>query len=295
MENLTIALSFDYSQVEVRWLAEVSNDKLLISQFQSGEDIHSLVGNTLTGWPVERIKKDKNIRRIVKGIVFGIIYGVNRDGLYDYIVKKIQSVDGANADISGISSAKTIKLYDLFFKRYTGVKNYIDFERNNVETKGFVETLFGFRREIKKVDDTRSSYWGNQAINTPIQSGAHQLILIAIALLHIKPRTYNMLQQCVAEIHDQLLFFVPLKDLQNAYVQGKQLLEQEVVEYTAKHFQHQMQVPLISEAEAGFCFGSFTEYSGEPWQEFLPKWRKKHLEVEARGWAKMLDEKAVLI
>jgi len=288
VENLTIALSFDYSQVEVRWLAEVSGDKLLISQFQSGEDIHSLIGNTLTGWSVERIKKEKNIRRIVKNIVFAIIYGVNRDGLYDYIVKKIRSIDGANADLTGISPTKTVKLYDLFFKRYTGVKNYIDFERNNVETKGYVETLFGFRREIKKVDETRSSYWGNQAINTPIQSGAHQLVLIALALLHMKPKTYNLLQQYVAEIHDQLLFFVKLKNLQNAYIQGRQLLEQEVVKYTARHFHHQMQVPLISEAEAGFCMGSLTEYHGEPWEKFVPLWKKKHLEVEAKGWAELL-------
>jgi DNA polymerase-1 len=289
VENLSIALSFDYSQVEVRWLAEVSKDKLLISQFQSGQDIHSLIGNTLTGWSVERIKKEKNIRRIVKNIVFAIIYGVNRDGLYDYIVKKIRSIDGINADLTGITPTKTVKLYDLFFKRYTGVKNYIDYERNNVETKGYVETLFGFRREIRKVDDTRSSYWGNQAINTPIQSGAHQLVLIALALLHMKPRTYNMLQRYIAEIHDQLVFFVKLKDLQSAYSQGRQLLEQEVVKYTAKHFHHRMQVPLISEAEAGFCFGSFMEYNGETWQEFLPKWRAKHLEVEAKGWAKLLE------
>lgn len=211
-------------------------------------------------------------------------------------MKKIRSIDGPDADISGISPSKTVKLYDLFFKRYTGVKNYIDFERNNAETKGCVETLFGFRREIKKVDDTRSSYWGNQAINTPIQSGAHQLVLIALALLHMKPKTYNMLQGYIAEIHDQLVFFVMLKNLRQAYLQGRQLLEHEVVNYTAKHFQHQMQVPLISEAEAGFCLGSLTEYRGESWQEFLPLWRKKHLEVEAKGWAKMLEQQqAVLI
>jgi DNA polymerase-1 len=285
--DLNTFLAFDFSQCEIRVLAEISNDPLLISQFQSGQDIHCLVGNTLTGWSVERIKKEKNLRKMVKNMVFGVIYGLGRDNLYPYIVMKIREIDGEKADLTGITPERVGKLYDRFFARYTGVAKFIVDSREMVERLGYVETLLEFRREISKEDESRSTYWGNQAINSPVQGTAHQLLLIAMALLHLKPRTFNMLQTPLMEIHDALDFRVKVRDLSEAYRQGKLLLEVAVFDYIRRHFKWRPRVPFLVEASAGFCLGSCVEYTGQPVEEWIVQWRQKHLESEAKSWKEL--------
>lgn len=275
-EDLFTFLLFDYSQIEIRELAEVSGDKLLIQQFQSGEDIHCLVGNTLTGWSVEKIKKDHDTRRKVKTFHFAIVYGVGEDSMY------------TRFKAEGLKASRTLihSYFTRYFKKYKGVAKFIEVSRQQAEEKGYVETLFGFRRRISS-DDKRGSYWANQAINTPIQGTAHQLVLIAIALLDLKPHTFNLLQCPLMEIHDALLWKVRVKDLPEVFAQGKQLLEHSVVDYTKRNFDITLQVPLVAEAKAGFCFGSMVDYNGGPVKEFLSSWRKKHQEVDAASWEEL--------
>jgi DNA polymerase I-like protein with 3'-5' exonuclease and polymerase domains len=156
------------------------------------------------------------------------------------------------------------------------------------EDKGYVDTLFGFRRDIYQNDDTRKTHWANQALNTPIQGSAHQLVLMAMAILDQKPKTYNRLQTPVMEIHDSLYFFTKLRYLQEANRQIKQLLEHDVVEYAVEHFGRRLKVPLIAETKAGFCMGSMVEYEGMATDVFLSAWRKKHREVERTSWDKLI-------
>lgn len=288
LSDLNCYLSCDGSQLEVRILSEVSGDELLISQFNSGADIHSLIGHTLTGWSVEKIKSDKNTRKMVKNMIFGIIYGLGRENLYPYVITKIRQIDGKNADLTGITKARLGKLFDQFFIKYKGVKAFVDRTRKQVEDKGYAETLFGpVRIEIKKDDKSRTTYWANRAVNIPIQGTAHQFVLTALALLDMKPVTYSLLRECLAEIHDELLFRVRFATLPEAQRQLIALFTEARI-YLEKHFHHKMKTPIKVESNAGFVRSSMIDYNGEPLVEFLPKWRAKQLEVESKSWEDLM-------
>jgi len=284
--DLTICLQFDMGQCEVRMLAELSGDELLIKQFLSGGDIHSLIGHELTGWSVERIKEEQLVRKLCKNMVFGIIYGVGRNNLQPYIVGKIREVDGIDADVSKITVARCNRLYDAFFHKYDGVRRFRD-ECIAQGDRGSVKTMFGFEREIRKIDETRQTFWKNQSINTKVQGSAHTLILIALALLHMKPRTYSLLRKPIMEVHDALYFFIKLRDLPEAFKQGMFLLQEDVIQYAQRQFKLKFHIPFTADSKAGFCLGSLLKYHGEPVEQFLPLWQAKHREVEAKGWDKL--------
>lgn len=281
--DLYVFLTLDYSQIEIRMLAEASKDVLLVKQLRvagydsaeakiHGKDIHCQFGNTLTGWPIARIASDKETRRMVKEFHFSIIFGVSKTGLYKHL----------RAEGIKITQAQVNVFYDRYFQKYYGVARYIRHIRAAVERDGYAETLFRFRRRISALDNLRASYWGNQAVNTPIQGSAHQLILMALALLHLKPRTYRLLQDPILEVHDELAFRVRLRNLRSAYEQGLELLQQGVKKFAAKSFGYRFSVPLVAEAEAGFCLGSLVGYTGGLIEEFLDRWRDKHKEI-AKG------------
>lgn len=283
--DLQVFLALDYSQIEIRQLAELSGDKLLAKQFNSGVDIHCAVGHALTGWPVERIAKDKETRKAIKNFHFGLVYGISKQGIYDYLISK-----GVK-----ISQAKSAKYYDRYFSTYTGVRRFIDEQRRKAEKDGYVENLFGFRREISQDDDSRGTYWGNQAVNTPVQGTAHHLLLIALALLLKKPKTYNYLQRPVMEVHDAVYWFTKLRHLQEAFKQAKHLMEVGVVSSVFSRFQYKLKIPLIAEASAGFCLGSMVDYAGEPIEDFLRAWKVKHAATESpEAWLKLLPESVQL-
>jgi len=286
--DLDIFLGFDYSQAEVRMLAELSGDPLLIQQFNLGFDIHSLVGSTLTGWPPERIKAEENVRKLVKNMVFGIIYGLQENNLYDYVVGKIRAIDGEKADLTGITKERLSTLYRAFFKKYRGVALFIDKMREIADKTGYVPTLFGFNREIRKEDASRQTFWGNQAINSPVQGSAHQLMLITMAMLHLKPYTYKLLQRPMMEVHDALYFFTKVREMAQAYEQGLELLQKGVIQFATKLFKKQIHVPFKAEAKIGFCMGSMVDYAGGPIAEALQKWREKHKAIEEKSWKKLL-------
>jgi DNA polymerase-1 len=300
--NLDVFLSADGSQIELRSLAELSGDKLLIKQFQEAaldrknplKDVHCQVGHVLTGWPVERIKDEKNLRKMCKNLHFGIVFGIAEEGVYPYVVAKIRTIDGKNADLTGITPKRMKSLYRAYFKKYTGVAAFIEKMRAQVESVGYVESQFGFRRDINKTNDFgRKTYWANQAINTPVQSTAHGFVLIALALLEIKPRTYNLLQRCLMEVHDALYFRVKLRDLSEAYRQLMDLFERGAYEYAQENFHLKLRVPLLAEATAGFCAGSMVDYEGEPAEEFLERWRIKQREVESKRWEDLMPKSIV--
>jgi DNA polymerase-1 len=283
VNDLQILLAGDYSGIEVCMLAQVSRDPLLIKQFNNGVDVHSQVGNKLTDWPVEKIRSDKAMRTKIKRFHFGIAYGLG-------------PVNGArNMQAEGIKITKDefADLQSKYFKIYSYVKRYIDSCHQQVEEVGWVETLFGFRRYIKKVDDTRGSFYLNQAINTPIQGSAHQLVLIAMALLRLMPKKYNLLQTPVMEIHDELVFSVRVGDLLAADRQLRMLLQEEVPRYVEANFPIKLLIPLKSETEAGFLRGTAISYEEEPipsLEQFLDDWRAKYKKVAATPLVSLIHE-----
>lgn len=156
LDDLYVYLSLDYSQIEIRMLAEVTQDPLLIKQFNSGLDIHCQVGHELTGWDVDKIAKDKETRRLVKNLHFGIVYGISEKGAYDFMLAK---------GMTKVSRSKVVKLHRKYFERYSRVAEWIEECRAWVEKHGYIENIFGFQREMGGWDPSRSTYWGNQAIN----------------------------------------------------------------------------------------------------------------------------------
>jgi DNA polymerase-1 len=272
LDDLWVFLAADYSGIEVRILAEASGDPLLIQQFRSGEDVHSLVGHELTGIPAAKIKDDKVTRRKVKEFHFGIIYGLGPEN-----GPKKMAAKGAP-----ITKQEFIRFQKRYFARYKGVKRFIDKCHHAAEVTGTVTSLFGFTRRLRKVDENRSSWYMNQAVNTPIQNAAHQLILIAMALLRLKPKTYEILQTPVMEVHDELVFKVRFRDLLVAQVKLKFLLETGVPNFIASHFKRKLKVPLVSELSMGFTRGSMVKYEeGDvpTIERFLADWRAKYKKV----------------
>lgn len=278
--DLRVALSADYSQIEVRMLAELSGDELLIEQFQSGKDVHVLVGHTITGWPNELIANDKNIRRSVKEFHFALVFGVSKGNMHSHLVAKGVKITRKQSDM----------YYDNYFKRYRGVARFIETCRSTVERDGGIGTLFKFYRELRQHNVGRGSYWLNQAINTPVQGTAHQLVLMCMALLNLKPKTYNRLQEPFMEVHDALYFYSKLRHLAESHSQLVHLMTQGVVDYAERAFKHRLRVPLVVEVSAGFNLGSMVDYSGEPVPEFLKKWREKHLLLEQTPLDKLFDK-----
>jgi uracil-DNA glycosylase family 4 len=269
IEEMPAFLALDYGQVEIRMLAQFSGDPVLMAAIESG-DIHSAVGHELTGIAVEQIKHDKNIRTMIKQVHFGIIYGLTVKGLF----MKLRS--------EGVKVTKSYcqELYDKYFRRFRKVKQWIDATRYSAERNGYVETLFGFRRPIfTEGEEGRGSFWGNQAVNSPIQGSAHQLLLFALAKIRGVSKRYQYLQNCVMEVHDALVFFNRVKELPEAFSQAQDLMQRGVPEYVKQHFGWDLAVPLVAEGKAGFRFGTMTDYNGESPKKFVRKWR------EANTWS----------
>lgn len=295
--DIEVFLSADGKQIEIRALAELSRDPVMIKLLQDSakdrnnknKDFHSLNGHMLTGRSIESISSDKSLRKSIKNLIFGIVFGKAEKGMYDYVVAKVREAEGAQADLTGITPASIAKLYKKFFKVYDGVRKFIINQRLKAESQGFVETLFGFKRHIKKDgDDERGSYWGNQAINSPVQGTAHGFVLIAMALIDLKPKTYNHLQNIIMEIHDQLVFKVKLRNLLSAYDQIMHLFEVGAPAYAEEKFDLKLQVPLMAETEAGFCMSSMIGYEGESIEKFIEAWRKKQAEIDTRDWKELM-------
>lgn len=251
-----IFLGFDFGQIEVRVLAQLSGDKNLIADCKSG-DIHSLVGHAMTGWAIEKIKKDKKTRTLTKNIHFGIMYGLNVEGVYAFILAKDPDIKVTLEDVQ--------KYYDAYFKRYPGVRTLTEKLRAMAEDKGYVENMFGFRRPLNTTGQAEEgdtgAYWGNQAINTPIQGAAHQLMLMAVAALRTRRKKYlKLLGIPTMEVHDALYFFVKLKDMLKAFALGKELLETEPLITVKKWFKKvRWSMPLVVEGKVGLRLGDSVE------------------------------------
>jgi DNA polymerase I-like protein with 3'-5' exonuclease and polymerase domains len=294
--DLETFLAGDGAQIELRALAEISGDKQLMKIFREHakdrknplKDPHCVEGHLLTGWSVEAIKNDPITRRMTKNTVFGIVYGLGEDSVYPYVTAKIRSVEGPNANLKGITPERCAKTHRKFFRVHKEVAAYHERMRQQAEDKHFVESLFGFRRDVRQEDESRASYWGNQAINSPVQNTAHMFVLICLALLDLYPAKYKYLNKCIMEVHDALYFRVVFRHLCEAYQQFMQLFEHDAVEYAKKEFGLKLRVPILAEAKAGFTMASMLDYEGEPLEEFLEKWREKLKKIQLKSWEDLL-------
>ena len=258
-EDMNVFLGFDQGQFEIRVVAQRSGDKNLIDVFKRGEDIHASVGSQLMKLPIETLKKEGPERVAVKGMHFGIIYGLMAAGLYGHLLTEYKR---RNMKLPKYMTLQWVQnLLDNYFKTYPKVRQMIDGDHKQAEQYGFVETMFGFRRKLnveeqKQLgDEWKGAYWKNQAANTPIQGTAHQLLLIGLINIIRDKEKYKLLRRAAMEIHDAMYFYVKLKDMWAAVKLGVDMLEKESLKIVREEFGIDWKVPLMVEPKAGFRFG----------------------------------------
>ena len=189
-----IFLSADYSQMELRVLAHVSESKELQEAFINDEDIHTRVAADIYGISMEDVTK--NMRKTAKAVIFGIVYGISGFGL------------GENLEIS----PKEAKMFiDKYYELYPGVKNYMDNVIKDAKDKGYVRTLFNRKRVIDELNN--SNFMVRQsgeriALNTPIQGTSADIMKIAMVEIYNAMKENNLRSKMLLQVHDELIFDV---------------------------------------------------------------------------------------
>ncbi|MCX7966387.1 MAG: DNA polymerase I [Syntrophorhabdaceae bacterium] len=193
-EDGFLLLSSDYSQIELRVLAHLSQDPILIDTFLKDEDIHIKVAREVFGVPPEHITSE--MRRTAKVINFGIIYGISGFGLSKEL---------------GISPREAQDYIDAYLIKYKGVKAYMDRVVDEARKDGFVRTIFGRIRyipELKNSDNTIRQFGERTAMNTPIQGTAADIIKIAMINIFKRLKKDNLSSRIIMQIHDELVLEV---------------------------------------------------------------------------------------
>lgn len=222
-----ILVAADYSQIELRVLAHITEDPNLVRAFQDDQDIHAATAAQLFGVPLAQV--DKQQRRIAKTTVFGVIYGISAFGL---------------AQRTNLSRTESQALIDGLFARFPGVKEYIEHTKAQARTNGYVTSLFGRRRAIPEINikGPRQQAAEREAINHPIQATAADIMKLAMLRVDgaILASSNNI--RLLLQVHDELIVEAPIEQRDAA----AQLLRHEM---TAAY--PDLRVPLKVDVEAG--------------------------------------------
>ncbi len=187
-----LLLSADYSQIELRLMAHMSADAAMLQAFKDGLDIHRATAARVYG--VSLAEVDSDMRRKAKMVNFGIIYGITAFGL---------------AQRLGISRSEAGSIIDEYFKQYPGVKQYMDDTVEKARSLGYAETLLGRRRYLKDINSqnrTVRSFAERNAINTPLQGTAADMIKVAMVNIQRRMKADGMKSKMVLQVHDELVF-----------------------------------------------------------------------------------------
>ncbi|MFA5022579.1 MAG: DNA polymerase I [Patescibacteria group bacterium] len=192
-------LSADYSQIELRIIASLANDKKMIESFKKGEDIHTRTASEINDVPLDKVTKE--MRYAAKAVNFGIIYGQGAWGL---------------AAGTGISRAKAMDFIDRYFELHQEIYNYLEETKKLAHQLGYVETFFGRRRYLPEINSTIAPIKAaaeRMAINHPIQGTAADLLKLAMIEIHRELPKVCQQAKMILQVHDELVFEVPKKDI----------------------------------------------------------------------------------
>ena len=220
-------LSADYSQIELRLMAHFSQDPHLVEAFRSGQDIHVATAAKIFNVPIEEVTKDQ--RRQAKTANFGIIYGISAFGL-------AQQLDCSR------SEAKA--LIDGYFAAFPGVIDYIERQKELARQQGYAITLFGRKRYLPDIlshNATVRSFAERNAVNSPIQGTAADIIKMAMVTIHRRLKEEGLKAQMIMQVHDELNFNVPLDEVEKV---------REIVVSEMQNVVH-LTVPLIADCGVG--------------------------------------------
>lgn len=222
-------ISADYSQIELRIVAAISGDENMIDAFVSDKDIHTATAAKVYG--VEESEVTSDMRRAAKAVNFGIIYGQTAFGLSESL---------------GISRTEAKTIIDNYFTQYSSIKKYMDKTINFAREHGYVETLMGrkrYLRDIFSANQTVRGYAERNAINSPIQGTAAEMIKLAMVRVHNRLKKENMRTRMILQVHDELVFDVPVDEIEKA----TQLIKEEMESAMVLPFN----VPVRAEAGTG--------------------------------------------
>jgi DNA polymerase-1 len=192
-------LSCDYSQIELRVLAHLSADDTLIEAFNHQQDVHRLTASLI--YNISESEVSQKMREVAKRVNFGIIYG--------------QSAFGLSKDLD-IPLNQAQEFIDAYFLRYPKVKEYIDLQIKKAQSEGFVTTLLGRRRYIPEINNKNMGlrqFAQRQAVNTPIQGTASDLIKLAMINISEQIQVKRLKAKMTLQIHDELVFDLPNSEL----------------------------------------------------------------------------------
>ena len=195
-----LLLSLDYSQIELRILADIANSQTMIETFNNGEDIHAKVASDIHNKDIKDVTKEE--RSNAKSVIFGIVYGISGFGL------------GENLHISKNDADKFIKKY---YELYPEVKTYMDNQINFAKENGFIETKYGRKRYISEINDANfmvRKSGERMAINSPIQGTAADIIKMAMIKINDIFIKEGIQSKLVLQIHDELIFDVKNEELE---------------------------------------------------------------------------------
>ncbi|MDX1364762.1 MAG: DNA polymerase I [Arenibacter latericius] len=187
-------LAADYSQIELRIIAALSQETTMIEAFKNGEDIHASTASKVFNVPLEEVTREQ--RSNAKTVNFGIIYGVSAFGL---------------SNQTDLSRSEAKDLIDTYYKTYPKLRNYISEQINFARENGYVQTVLGRRRYLKDINGSNAIVRGaaeRNAVNAPIQGSAADIIKIAMINIHKKLVEENYKSKMLLQVHDELVFDV---------------------------------------------------------------------------------------
>lgn len=194
-----ILLAADYSQIELRIIAALSNEKTMISAFKNGEDIHASTASKVFNVPIDEVTREQ--RSNAKTVNFGIIYGVSAFGL---------------SNQTDLSRAESKDLIDTYYKTYPKLRNFISEQVDYARDNGYVQTILGRRRYLKDINSRNAVVRGaaeRNAVNAPIQGSAADIIKIAMINIHKKLTEGNYKSKMLLQVHDELVFDIYKEEL----------------------------------------------------------------------------------
>ena len=222
-----IYIDADYSQIELRVLAHISQDKNMIEAFNNDEDIHTQAASKVFNTPIEQVTKEQ--RSNAKAVNFGIVYGISDFGLGEQL---------------GVSRKKAKEYIEQYLEKYNGIKEFMTNIVEDTKEKGFVETLYHRRRyvpELKSNNYMVRQFGGRVAMNTPIQGTAADIMKIAMINVYNKLKERGLKSKVIVQVHDELLIETALDEKEEV----KQILKTEM-ENVIK-----LDVPLVAEISQG--------------------------------------------
>ncbi|CAM4224263.1 DNA polymerase I [Zobellia nedashkovskayae] len=187
-----ILLAADYSQIELRIIAALSEETTMIEAFKNGEDIHASTASKVFNVPIEEVTREQ--RSNAKTVNFGIIYGVSAFGL---------------SNQTDLSRSEAKELIDTYYKTYPKLRSYMSDQVNFARDNGYVQTVLGRRRYLKDINGSNAIVRGaaeRNAVNAPIQGSAADIIKIAMINIHKKLDEGNYKSKMLLQVHDELVF-----------------------------------------------------------------------------------------